>query len=160
MQVQDLADVWLDSDHASTAGLACILYMCMSSAILAIQFVMPCLCSSDTVTCAENACKLAQEQIRNTAENYVSNIRSNLATSPLFEQFQCHKFGCHTQVPFNSLGPVYQVLNKHNAQQRTEQYSEAGEVTIDVEVAISSLEEMKQDMLDATHGVVKPELLQ
>jgi len=55
---------------------------------------------------------------------------------------------------------VYQVLNKHNAQQRTEQYSEAGEVTIDVEIAVSSLEEMKQDMLDATHGVVKPELLQ
>ncbi len=52
------------------------------------------------------------------------------------------------------------VLNKHNAQQRTEQYSEAGEVTIDVEIAVSSLEEMKQDMLDATHGVVKPELLQ
>lgn len=63
-------------------------------------------------------------------------------------------------MPFYSLRPVYQVLNKHNAQQRTEQYSEAGEVTIDVEVAVSRLEEMKQDMLDATHGVVKPELLQ
>lgn len=63
-------------------------------------------------------------------------------------------------MPFNSLGPVYQVLNKHNAQQCTEQYSEAGEVTIHVEVAISSLGEMKQDMLDATHGVVKPEVLQ
>ena len=68
--------------------------------------------------------------------------------------------GCHTQVPFNSLGPVYQVLNKHNAQQRTEQYCEAGEVTIDVEIAVNSLEEMKQDMLDATHGVVQPDLLQ
>ena len=55
---------------------------------------------------------------------------------------------------------MYQVLNKHNAQQRREQYSEAGNVIIEVEIAVNSLEEMKQDMLDATHGVVKPELLQ
>jgi len=38
MQVQDVADFWPDSDHASTAGLACMSSMCMSSAILAIQF--------------------------------------------------------------------------------------------------------------------------
>ena len=90
----------------------------------------------------------------------MSNIDVTIQHLPSLNSSQCHEFGCHTQVPFNSLGPVYQVLNKHNAQQRTEQYSEAGEVTIDVEIAVSSLEEMKQDMLDATHGVVKPELLQ
>lgn len=64
------------------------------------------------------------------------------------------------QVPFSSLGPVYQVLNKHNAQQCTEQYSETGEVLIDAEVDVSSVEEMQQEMLNATHGLVKLQLQQ
>ena len=62
-----------------------------------------------------------------------------------------------SQVPFGSLGPVYQVLNKHDAQQRTEQYTETGRVVIDAEIAEDSFEEMQRDMLDATHGLVKPQ---
>ncbi len=64
------------------------------------------------------------------------------------------------QVPFSSLGPVYQVLNKFEAQQRTEQYSHTGEVIIHAEVAVDTAEELQQDMLDATHGLVKPLLRQ
>ena len=65
-----------------------------------------------------------------------------------------------TQVPFNSLGPVYQVLNKHDAQQRTERYTETGGVVIDAEIAEDSFKEMQRDMLDATHGLVKPHMQQ
>lgn len=52
---------------------------------------------------------------------------------------------------------MYQVLNKHDAQQRTEQYTETGRVVIDAEIAEDSFEEMQRDMLDATHGLVKPQ---
>ena len=57
MQVQDLADVWLDFDLVSTADLACMLYMCISSAFSEFKFAMPSLCSSNTAFLAENACK-------------------------------------------------------------------------------------------------------
>ena len=61
------------------------------------------------------------------------------------------------QVPFNSLGPVYQVLNKHDAQQRTEEYLTSGEVLIKAEVALDSFADLQHDMLDATAGSVSAE---
>ena len=62
------------------------------------------------------------------------------------------------QVPFDSLGAVYTVLNKHNAQRPTEQYLESGKVVIDVEVAENLVTAIQQDMLNATSGAVEPRL--
>ena len=61
------------------------------------------------------------------------------------------------QVPFNSLGPVYQVLNKHDAQHRTEEFLASGKVLIKAQVALDNLTDLQQDMLDATSGSVDAE---
>ena len=61
------------------------------------------------------------------------------------------------QVPFNSLGAVYQVLNKHDAQHRTEEYLASGEVLIKAQVALDSMADLQQHMLDATSGSVDAE---
>ena len=60
-------------------------------------------------------------------------------------------------MPFSSLGPVYQVLNKHDAQQRTEEYLASGEVLIKAEIALDSFADLQHDMLDATAGSVSAE---
>ena len=60
------------------------------------------------------------------------------------------------QVPFDSLGAVYTVLNKFDAQHPTEQYLECGEVVIHAEVAENLVQAIQQDMLNATSGAVEP----
>ncbi len=70
MQVQDLADVWLDSDHASTAGLACIhvhVICHFGNSVLSCPVCVP-------VILYFLLKMYASRQIRNTAENCVSNV--------------------------------------------------------------------------------------
>ena len=62
------------------------------------------------------------------------------------------------QAPFSSLGPVYSLLDKHNAQERVEDYLTSAEVRISCQVAADNFETLQQDMLDATHGAVKAEI--
>lgn len=63
------------------------------------------------------------------------------------------------QVPFDSLGAVYIVLNKHNAHQPTEHYLASGEMEIHAEVAEAVVSDIQRDMLNATSGAVKPRLV-
>ncbi|KAL3133009.1 hypothetical protein ABBQ38_006918 [Trebouxia sp. C0009 RCD-2024] len=63
------------------------------------------------------------------------------------------------QVPFNSLGAVYTVLNKHSARQPTEHYSASGEVEIHAEVAEAVVPDIQRDMLNATSGAVEPKVV-
>lgn len=62
-------------------------------------------------------------------------------------------------MPFNSLGAVYTVLNKHSARQPTEHYSASGEVEIHAEVAEAVVPDIQRDMLNATSGAVEPKVV-
>ena len=63
------------------------------------------------------------------------------------------------QVPFDSLGAVYTVLNKYNARQPTEDYLASGKVEINAEVAEAVVSDIQRDMLNATSGAVKPRVV-
>ena len=58
------------------------------------------------------------------------------------------------QAPFSSLGPVYSLLDKHNAQERVEEYLTSAEVRITCCIAADALPTLQQEMLDATQGAV------
>lgn len=56
------------------------------------------------------------------------------------------------QAYYDNLGPVYNMLDKYNVRNRTEDHMNSAEVLICCEVAINVLESLQQDMLNATGG--------
>ena len=54
---------------------------------------------------------------------------------------------------------MYSLLDKHNVQERAEDYLTSADVRISCQVAADAFESLQQDMLDATSGTVKAELI-